>query len=115
VQYIIIITNPQTMDLREVEKASVAIREKYHKLEKQYHGSEWSLEEDALAFLTDAGLVGRWAMSHAGRWPSDESSQLPAKIGECVWWLAEMSARMGIDFEQCVTKFLKDKNEQLSV
>jgi len=38
---------------------SLALREKYHSLEIEHHGSEWTVEEDALAFLTDAALVGR--------------------------------------------------------
>lgn len=105
----------ETMNLKEVEKRSKTIREKYHDLEVQYHGSKWSLEEDALAFLTDAGLVGRWVMDHEGRWPSNDSELLPSKIGECVWWLAEMSARVGLDFEKCVTDFLNEKDNQLGI
>jgi len=31
------------------------IRKKYHALERQIHEQEWTTEEDALAFLTDAG------------------------------------------------------------
>lgn len=37
-------------------------------------------------------------MSHEGRWPSDSEDKLPAKIGECVWWLAVLADRMGLDF-----------------
>lgn len=33
---------------------SLKIREKYHQLERIHHGSEWTVEEDALAYLTDA-------------------------------------------------------------
>lgn len=69
------------MDLKEISERSAAIRAAYHALERKYHGSEWSVEEDALAFLTDAGLVGRLTMSHEGRWPSDEEGKLPSKIG----------------------------------
>lgn len=39
------------MDLNEVSERSVAIRAAYHALEREYHGSEWSIEEDALAFF----------------------------------------------------------------
>lgn len=39
------------MDLNEVSERSVAIRVAYHALEREYHGSEWSIEEDALAFF----------------------------------------------------------------
>lgn len=83
------------MDLKEISERSAAIRAAYHALERKYHGSEWSVEEDALAFLTDAGLVGRLTMSHEGRWPSDEEGKLPSKIGECVWWLAVLTDRTG--------------------
>lgn len=51
------------IDFNEIIKRSKKIRESYHQLEQQYHGNEWTVEEDALAFLTDAGLVGRHAMS----------------------------------------------------
>ncbi|MBB3153613.1 hypothetical protein FHS16_003688 [Paenibacillus endophyticus] len=33
-----------------------------------HHGTEWTVEEDALAFLTDAGLAGRLTMPQQGRW-----------------------------------------------
>lgn len=45
------------MDLNEVKDASLSIRRQYRMLEEQLHGKPWTTEEDALAFLTDAGLV----------------------------------------------------------
>lgn len=101
------------VDLKEVSERSAAIRAAYHALEREYHGSEWSVEEDALAFLTDAGLVGRLTMSHEGRWPSDEEGKLPSKIGECVWWLAVLTDRTGLDFADCVQQFLADTEQAL--
>lgn len=101
------------MNLNEVKEQSLEIRNLYHELENKYHGSEWSVEEDALAFLTDAGLVGRLAMDNQGRWPSEEKDMLPSKIGECVWWLAVLAERMGLSFEDCVAEFLKDKLENM--
>ena len=32
------------------KKRSIAIRKKYHELEQLYHGSKWTIEEEALAF-----------------------------------------------------------------
>ena len=55
------------MDLKEVNLLSKEIRNKYFELEKEIHGSVWSVEEDALAFLTDASLVGRLTMDNQGR------------------------------------------------
>lgn len=89
------------------------IRAAYHQLEKQHHGSEWTVEEDALAFLTDAGLVGRHTMSQQKRWRANNTTpELEHKLGECIWWLAVLADRMEIDLEEAVEKFLT-KTEQL--
>ncbi|WP_255551088.1 hypothetical protein [Sporosarcina sp. E16_8] len=53
----------KNMNFSEVVNRSIQLRQLYHRLERQYHEKEWSVEEDALAFLTDAGLVGRLTMS----------------------------------------------------
>jgi hypothetical protein len=38
------------IDFNQVIERSKKIRERYHQLEKQHHGNEWTVEEDALAF-----------------------------------------------------------------
>lgn len=101
------------MDLKEVNLLSKEIRNKYFELEKEIHGSVWSVEEDALAFLTDAGLVGRLTMDNQGCWPSADKELLPSKIGECVWWLAILAERMDLSFEECVETFLTERLKDL--
>lgn len=101
------------MDLKEVKLLSKEIRNKYFELEKEIHGSVWSVEEDALAFLTDVGLVGRLTMDNQGRWPSTDKELLPSKIGECVWWLAILAERMDLSFEECVETFLTERLKNL--
>ena len=73
----------KNMTIKQAAERSKKIREHYHSLELKHHGSEWSVEEDALAFLTDAGLVGRLTMAQQGRWPIGESNEavLEHKIG----------------------------------
>ncbi len=86
---------------------SLEIRKKYHELELQHHGSEWTVEEDALAFLTDAGLVGRNIMSQQGRWPKANSpAELEHKLGESIWWLIVLADRTSIDIKEAVNNFL---------
>ena len=75
-----------SMDLQEVTKMSMEIRKQYHALERQLHEQEWTTEEDAL----------------------------PAKIGDCVWGLAVLAERSGIDFSEAVEDFLKTRLEDLS-
>jgi hypothetical protein len=91
------------------------IREIYHRLERKHHGSEWTVEEDALAFLTDAGLVGRLTMDRRGRWPVEKPAEheLEHKLGECMWWLMVLAERMGIDAEGALEGFLTKTEGEL--
>lgn len=96
------------MNLSDIIQRSKNIRDNYHELEKQYHGSKWTIEEDALAFLTDAGIVGRLTMAQQNRWPVDgnEVEELEHKLSECIWWLIVLAERMDIDISQSLDKFL---------
>ena len=103
------------MAFSEAVSRSQKIREIYHRLELKHHGSEWTTEEDALAFLTDAGLVGRLTMAHQGRWPMDmgETQGLEHKLGECIWWLIVIAGRTGVDAERALESFLTKTEQQL--
>jgi len=100
-------------DINLIER-SQKIRARYHDLELSHHGSEWTVEEDALAFLTDAGLVGRLVMSQHGRWPKggDADAELQHKLGECIWWLTVLADRMDLNIGDAMEQFL-NKTEKL--
>jgi len=102
------------LNFDEVVARSLKIRARYHELELQHHGSEWTVEEDALAFLTDAALVGRLTMSQQRRWPAgtDAQQELEHKLGESLWWLVVLAKRMGIDIQIVLEQFLT-KTEKL--
>lgn len=93
---------------QEIIERSVQIRNQYHKLEEQYHETRWTVEEDVLAFLTDAGLVGRLTMSQQKRWPKggNTEAELEHKLSECIWWLLVLADRMEIDIKDSMEHFL---------
>lgn len=100
----------------EAKERSQKIRDAYHQLELTHHGSKWTVEEDALAFLTDAGLVGRLTMSQQGRWPMDGADdELSHKLGECIWWLIILADRMDVDISTAVEGFLAKTETTLQV
>ena len=102
-----------SIDFEQLKQRSLRIRKRYHELELIHHGSEWTVEEDALAFLTDAGLVGRLTMSQQGRWPKENTQeQLKHKLGESIWWLTVLAERMNIDIDEATENFLT-KTEKL--
>lgn len=102
-------------NFEEIIRRSLELRKQYHKLEVLYHGSEWTVEEDALAFLTDAGLVGRLTMAHQERWPMGDRAghDLEHKLGESIWWIIILANRMDIDIKQAVEKFLTNTESLL--
>jgi NTP pyrophosphatase (non-canonical NTP hydrolase) len=105
----------ESSDLKKIIERSLAIRNQYHELELTHHGSKWSVEEDALAFLTDAGLVGRNVMSQQNRWPkANTDTELEHKLGESIWWLIVLADRMEIDIEQTIQKFLNNTEQLLT-
>jgi hypothetical protein len=107
--------NMEKLDFEALQERSLKIREAYHKLEKLHHGTVWSVEEDALAFLTDAGLVGRNIMSQQERWPKGNTeTDLRHKIGECVWWLTVLAHRAGIDINEATEGFLGKTEKMLT-
>lgn len=107
----------KNLNLNDIVERSMKIREKYHHLENKYHGNQWTVEEDALAFLTDAGLVGRLTMYQQGRWPTDADgiAQLKHKLGECMWWITVLSKRMDIDINEALGTFLVETEKKLSI
>lgn len=106
----------ETMNLSEAVERSAKIRKLYHQLERHFHGKEWTVEEDALAFLTDAGLVGRLTMANQERWPidGDPEAELEYKLGECIWWLIVLAGRMDIDISVALEQFLSKVENQLA-
>lgn len=67
----------------------------------------WAVAEDALAFLTDAGLVGRQTIPQQARSTAKNTdTELEHKPVECIWWPAVLADRMDIDLEEAVERFL---------
>ena len=96
-------------DFEIIIERSLKLREQYHELELQHHGSKWTIEEDALAYVTDAGLVGRNVMSQQQRWPKANTEQeLQHKLGENIWWLIVLADRMNIDIKASMNDFLSN-------
>lgn len=97
----------------DIINRSIELRKKYHELEVTHHGNEWTVEEDALAFLTDAGLVGRNIMAQQQRWPkADSRAELSHKLGESIWWIIVLASRTDVDIKEAMDNFLS-KTEKL--
>lgn len=103
------------MEVSEISQRSMNIRDVYHQFEESLHGSKWSIEEDALAYLTDAGLVGRLTMDQEQRWPAGNQArhELGQKLAENIWWLHVLADRMEFDLEAELIEFLEEKEKMV--
>ncbi|MFD1465650.1 MazG-like protein [Lapidilactobacillus mulanensis] len=102
------------MEINELTERAHKIRTAYHNLEIKQDGKPWSAEQDALAFLTDAGLVGRLVMAQQGSWPSENTEfSLDYKIAESIWWLSALADANEIDLEAALTDFLRSREQHL--
>lgn len=99
------------MEVNELINRSIQIRQRYHKLERQHHGSEWSVEEDLLALSNDIGNLNRLVMTKFGRYYDETPYTLEHKLAENIWWLIELANRLDIDIEQELENFLTEKEQ----
>lgn len=103
------------MTIQELLQRSLAIREIYRGLEIKQHGSEWTIEEDLLGLSNDIGNLNRLVMTKQGRYYDETPYSLEQKLAENIWWLVELSQRLGIDLEKELETFLSDKEERFGI
>lgn len=103
------------MTIEELLARSLAIRETYRKLEITHHGSEWTIEEDLLGLSNDIGNLNRLVMTKQGRYYDETPYSLEQKLAENIWWLVELSQRLGIDLEEELEAFLSDKEKRFGI
>ncbi|GAK47893.1 30S ribosomal protein S15 [Secundilactobacillus oryzae JCM 18671] len=102
------------MNLEELVNRSEAIRSAYHQLELKQDGHAWTIEQDTLAFQSDAGLVSRLVMADQGSWPTDvKEPTLDYKIAECIWWLSSIATASDVNLEEALEHFMSEREQQL--
>lgn len=103
------------MEINELTDRARKIRAAYHDLEIKQDGQPWTTEQDALAFLTDAGLVGRLVMAQQGSWPTEQTEfSLTYKIAESIWWLSNLADANDIDLTAALENFLQSREQHLN-
>ena len=110
-------TSSDPTDFSHAVERSVQIRNLYHKLEEKNHGNQWTKQEDMIGFVYDVGELGRMVMASEGRWvhAGDLSKDLSDKLSECLWWVFELSNRLGIDLNAAFDSKISELETDLAV
>jgi NTP pyrophosphatase (non-canonical NTP hydrolase) len=97
------------MELNDLMRRAIQIRQMYEELEHLRYGRTWNDEEIALGFVGDVGDLAKLIMAHNGmRQISDVEQKLAHELADCLWSVMVLAQRTGVDLEQ---SFLQTMNE----
>ena len=77
---------------------------------------KWSVEGDALAFLTELRNDRKtdYGSQEGGPKANGTAQELELKLGECMWWLIVLADRMEINIGDAMEAFLTKTERALS-
>lgn len=96
------------MELKEYLTQLSQLDEAAHQYELQQNGKEWTIEEETLTYLADAGTIGREIMAQSKSLPEEvyDKDTLGHQLAQNLWWLAVIAKHQDIDLEAELQKFL---------
>jgi len=90
------------MEIIDLQKRSLKIREKYKKLEIKKDGSKWSTEQLIKGFMKDVNDLFNLVKSNS------EKEKLKHELSDCLWSVLVLADEFNIDIEQ---SFLENMNK----
>jgi NTP pyrophosphatase (non-canonical NTP hydrolase) len=89
------------MELKELSKKALEIKEKYHKLERKKIGRTWTNSEIMEGFVVDVGELMRIVMEKEGiRKGRNINEELKHEMGDCLYSLLVLAEKYEIDLEK---------------
>ncbi|MEN9327966.1 MAG: hypothetical protein RI947_774 [Candidatus Parcubacteria bacterium] len=103
------------MDIKELSKRAIEVRQKYAELEKLKTGKEWSNLNLMEGFVGDIGDLMKLVMAKEGvREIENVDEKLAHELADCLWSVLVLSEKYGIDIEQVFLKTMNDLDKRIS-
>lgn len=103
------------MDIKELSKRAVEVRQKYSELEKLKMGKEWSNLNLMEGFVGDIGDLMKLVMAKEGvREIENVDEKLAHELADCLWSVLVLSEKYGVDIEQVFLKTMNDLDKRIS-
>lgn len=97
------------MDIKELSKRAIEIKEKYHELEVKKYGKKWTNSQIAEGFIVDAGELMELIMAKEGiRDVENVDEKLTHELSDCLYSILVLAGKYNIDIEK---EFLKTMND----
>ncbi len=102
------------MDIKQLSKRAIEIRQKYSELEKKKSGKEWSNLNIMEGFVGDIGDLMKLIMAKEGvREIENVDGKLAHELADCFWSVLILSEKYGIDIESSFLKTMNDLEKRI--
>ncbi|MFH0854121.1 MAG: MazG nucleotide pyrophosphohydrolase domain-containing protein [bacterium] len=103
------------MELKNLIKRAMEIREKYAQFEKDNTGREWNNLEKMAGFVGDVGDLQKLIMAKEGRRKdvANVDEKLAHELSDCLWCVFVLAKGYGIDIEKEFMKTMDELEERI--
>lgn len=102
------------MDLGEMQKRAIEIREKYDKLNQQKRGVTWNEQQLMAGFVGDVGDLSKIIMAkHGLREMEDIDQKLAHELSDCLWSILVLANKYNIDLTKEFQKTMTELDARI--
>lgn len=105
----------KNMNIKELSKRAIEIKEKYHKLEMKKYGKKWTTAQVMEGFVGDIGDLMKLVMAKDGiRDAENVDEKLAHELADCLYSVLVLSEKYGVDIEKSFLKTMNELNEGIN-
>lgn len=102
------------MNLEDLQKRAVEIRDKYDRLNQQQRGITWDEQQLMAGFVGDVGDLSKIIMAkHGLRSMENVDEKLAHELSDCLWSVLVLASKYGIDLEKEYQKSMAELDARI--
>jgi NTP pyrophosphatase (non-canonical NTP hydrolase) len=102
------------MNLDELQKRAIEIREKYDNLNQQQRGVTWNEQQLMAGFVGDVGDLSKIIMAkHGLRAMEDVDQKLAHELSDCLWSILVLASKYNINLTKEFQKTMTELDERI--
>jgi NTP pyrophosphatase (non-canonical NTP hydrolase) len=102
------------MNLEELQKRAIEIRDKYDRLNQQQRGVTWNEQQLMAGFVGDVGDLSKIIMAkHGLRAMEDVDQKLAHELSDCLYSVLVLASQYGIDLTDEFQKTMAKLDAQI--
>ncbi len=103
------------MDIKELSKRALEIREKYAINETKKYGRAWNNSDIMQGFVGDVGDLAKLVMMKEGiREGENVDEKIGHELADCLWCVLVLSEKYGVDVEKFFTATMDEIENKIN-